>query len=126
MSTGFEVRPESLRKHSGEVQDLAERVGRAAQAAHHLASLDDAYGLICQGLGLPEMLRQPQENAAEAIDHLQKSIQTTSEKLTRAADEYEQKDLEHGRQLNRLTHELDSADKPPTLGGGQAGEAAHA
>lgn len=122
MGTGFEVQPESLRKHSSEVQDLAGRVDGAAQAAHHLASLDDAYGLICQQLGLPEMLRLPQEIAARTIDNLRDSLRATSENVNRAADEYQQTDMEHGRQLNRLGDRLDSADKPPTLGAGQAGE----
>src|SRR5699024_8769124 len=99
MSGGFEVEPESLRRHSGEVRELADRAGNAAQAAHHLASLDDAYGLICRGLGLPELLRQPQETAAGALDNLQRRLQDNADKLTRAAEEYQQRQLEYSRRL---------------------------
>ena len=117
MSGGFEVEPESLRRHSGEVRELADRAGNAAQAAHHLASLDDAYGLICRGLGLPELLRQPQETAAGALDNLQGRLQDNADKLDRAAEQYQQREIEYNRRLKNLTEELDSGIQLPSLGG---------
>src|SRR5699024_10239396 len=127
MSGGVEVEPESLRGHSGEVREQANRTGNAAQAAHHLASLDDAYGLICRGLGLPELLRQPQETAAGALDNLQGRLQDSADKLTRAPEEYQPREIEYSRRLTGLAVELDSAVQLPSLGGGngESGGAVH-
>lgn len=121
MTNGFNVEPDALHQHSGSVRELAERVGNAAQAAHHLASLDDAYGLICQGLGLPDLLRQPQEDAAAAMDNVQNLLQRTSTKLGQGADDYQRTEDEHRDRLARVRTDLDAVGQPSAPSGSPSG-----
>ena len=119
-TTNSDIRVEAteLTRHAGVVRAHADRVGKAAEAANHLASLDDAYGLLCRQLGLPEKLRQPQEETARSIARLQDMLRRTADNVGQAAVEYQQLEQAHSQQLNGIAAELDTADTLPTLGGG--------
>src|SRR5699024_1768545 len=119
-TTNSDIRVEAteLTRHAGVVRAHADRVGKAAEAANHLSSLDDAYGLLCRQLGLPEKLRQPQEETARSIARLQDMLRRTADNVGQAAVEYQQLEQAHSQQLNGIAAELDTADTLPTLGGG--------
>lgn len=119
--SGIRVESADLHTHARNVGDLSARVGTAAQAAQHLASLDDAYGLLCQQLGLPEMLRQPQETAADSIDHLRDMYDRLGTNLVAGAGEYQRIEEEHYNQLSMIGADLDAAATLPSLGGGAGG-----
>ena len=90
MAEGFTVEFGRLRAHVGEVDDFAGRVDVAADAAGHVAGLDDAYGLICRQLGLPDLLRGPQERAAEALREGASSLHDTAADLNATVAQYEE------------------------------------
>lgn|SRR5699024_8846401 len=119
-TTNSDIRVEAteLTRHAGVVRAHADRVGKAAEAANHLASLDDAYGLLCRQLGLPEKLREPQDDTARTIEQLRGMLQRTADNVGQAAVEYQQIEQAHSQQLNGIAADLDTAQTPPTLGGG--------
>ncbi|WP_255375909.1 type VII secretion target [Saccharomonospora sp. CUA-673] len=84
----------------------AESVGTAAEAASHVADLGDAYGIICQQMGLPMILMGPQQRCAQMIADAQKDLQQLSDNLTKAADAYDEQERATSARLKRLAEEL--------------------
>lgn len=114
---GFRVDLDGLRGHAASVGDTQGQVAEAADAGHHVAGLDDAYGLLCLQMGLPFLLRGPQERVAGLIDKISKRLDEHSGKLKDAADKYSETEKQVCDILQRLATDLESAKTGPTLGG---------
>ncbi|NLG55966.1 MAG: ESX-1 secretion-associated protein [Rhodococcus sp.] len=102
----LEVNVEEIRSHAKTVDDIGARVGQAADAAAHVASLDDAYGIFCQPFGAA--LREPQQRGVEAIQSSFTAIQSTSDKLQRCGDAYEKADEAFSAALQEILDQVDA------------------
>jgi len=111
----IEVGIEQLRQHAKSVQGIGDGVAEAA--AVHVASLDDAYGWICQSMGLSEMLRAPQERAAQSITDVTDRLRENSTHLTASADTYQEVEERIAQLMRKLVEALDRAAKAPKVGG---------
>ncbi|PXY31814.1 type VII secretion target [Prauserella muralis] len=103
---GLHVDPERLRQHAGTVGDVRGRVAEAADAGAHVAALDDAYGWLCQALGLPEMLRGPQERVTAMIRRASEQLEQDRQKLGDAAAKYDEAEAQALAVLRKLAEEL--------------------
>lgn len=97
---------EGLAAHSRDVESLAGRAQAAADAATHVASLNDAYGLWCLQVGLPFLFEPPQQEAATAVANCAKQLQKLSQDLTAAAEEYQRIDEEQQHAFAKILKEL--------------------
>ncbi len=113
----FEVDVAQLRRHVETTRAVADSVAEAAGASAHVARLDDAYGWICQSMGLPEILRGPQEHGARAIGALTDDLKRTSDELAATADTYQDAEDRVAAMLRKLLEALERAAKAPRVGG---------
>lgn len=114
----FQVDPDKLREHAGNVGDIQAGVGEAADAGGYVAALDDAYGWLCQALGLPEMLRGPQERVTAMIERVSTKLEEDGGKLKEAADKYDEAEARTIAVLKQLAEELArAATRIPHSGG---------
>jgi uncharacterized protein YukE len=113
----IEVSVEQLRQHAKSVQSIGDGMAEAATAGTHVAALDDAYGWICQSMGLPEMLRAPQERGAQSIADITHRLREDATDLTASADTYQQVEERLAELMRKLVEALDRAAKAPKVGG---------
>ncbi|MBK1784314.1 type VII secretion target [Prauserella cavernicola] len=117
MSEAFQVDPERIRAHAASVGGVKSGVDEAADAGGHVASLNDAYGWICQAMGLPEMLQGPQERVTAMIQRVGTKLGDDQQKLDESAKRYDEAELKVIEILKQLGESLDKAGDVPTLGG---------
>ncbi|PXY23022.1 ESX-1 secretion-associated protein [Prauserella sp. PE36] len=117
MAEGFQVDPDRLRAHAASVGGVKSGVDEAADAGGHVASLNDAYGWICQGMGLPDMLRGPQERVTAMIQRVGTRLGEDQHKLGDAAKRYDEAEAKVIEILKQLAESLDKAGDAPKLGG---------
>lgn len=113
----IEVSIEQLRQHAKSVQSIGEGVTEAAAASTQVAALDDAYGWICQSMGLPEMLRGPQDRGAQSIADVTARLHEDATDLTASADTYQQVEERNAELMRKLIEALDRTAKAPKVGG---------
>jgi hypothetical protein len=107
--TGFGVDVPELRQHATETDGFADHVRAAAEAAAHVTRLDDAYGLIPQLFGLPDVLRGPQEDAARIIAEAAGMLRDTSRNLHDTAQHYADAEKHVEDALDKLAGKLRGA-----------------
>jgi hypothetical protein len=100
MADQYEVLTEALREHARKVDDLADRLVRAMDAAQEMSLPTDAYGVYCQGL--PMMLNPLQHLGAAALDSSANSLGTTAANVRAAAVDYAEIDEANAMALYRM------------------------
>jgi hypothetical protein len=109
--TDFTVSADQVRQHAHTTQAVADSLGEAARASAHVAALDDAYGWICQSMGLPEMLRGPQDYGARRIAAVTDEFTRHAQELTATADTYQDAEDRIGAVLRKLAEALERVAK---------------
>jgi hypothetical protein len=99
MADQYEVLTEALREHAKKVDDLAERLVRAVDAAREMSLPTDAYGVYCQGL--PMMLNPLQDLGSAALDSSANSLSTTAANVRAATVDYAEVDDANAMALYR-------------------------
>jgi hypothetical protein len=84
--TDYQVLPGELRGHAKKLDDLADRLGTALDAARQVSMSDDAYGKICQFL--PPLINGLEDQAYDALAAAQNGTSETATKIRYTADEY--------------------------------------
>ncbi|CCH33035.1 type VII secretion target [Actinosynnema sp. NPDC047251] len=115
--TDFTVVPEQVREQAQAVRGIATGTAVAADAACHVTSLDDAYGWICQAMGLPELLRGPQEHGARRAVEVTAELVEQAEGLADTAETYQRAEDAVSETLRKLLDMLDRAARAPKVGG---------
>ena len=111
-AAGFGTNVPELRQHATETDGFADRVRAAAEAAAHVARLDDAYGLIPQTFRLPDVLRGPQEDAARIIAEAATMLRDSSKNLHDTAQHYADTDKYVQDALDKLIGRMRDARRP--------------
>lgn len=109
------VKVDEIRSHAQKVDGFGDRVGQAADAAAHVASLDDAYGIFCQPFGA--MLQEPQQRGVEAIQSSLTALQSMSDKLRQSSDAYESVEEKFGKALQDILEQVGAMIAAQTGGG---------
>ncbi|MEU5695091.1 type VII secretion target [Actinosynnema sp. NPDC020468] len=112
----LEVDLDRLKDHAKQTGEVADGVAEAADAARHVAALDDAYGWTCQSLGLPEKLRGPQDRGAALITGVADDLRRDSTELAGAEKTYGEVDEKITAVVNDLIERLVLGRKPPRVG----------
>ena len=73
MADYYEVLTESLAKHAGTVDRIADQMAQAAAAGHQMGLPSDAYGLLC--VDLPAMLNPLQELGCAGTDGVREAAE---------------------------------------------------
>ncbi|MFD4367783.1 type VII secretion target [Rhodococcus sp. NPDC058521] len=98
------VKIDEIRSHAQCVSTFGDRVGQAADAAAHVASLDDAYGIFCQPFGM--MLQEPQQRGANLIRANSSAVAGMSDRLQKCADSYQEIDEKLGKALQDILESI--------------------
>jgi len=104
--SGFCTDTDQMRTHAATIAGKAESVGTAAEAAAHVADLNDAYGLICFQMGLPMILKMPQERCAQMVKEAQQELQRLEKSITAAAKRYDEQEQELLERLRKILEQL--------------------
>lgn len=110
MGKGFEVDPDQVTKHAGTVRGFADRAGTATDAGSQLASMNDAYGILCQPFGM--MLNSPQQRGTEALGKTEEATSKLSDDLSKAARQYQEMEDKITEILRQLASDVESAATP--------------
>lgn len=86
MADRYEVLTESLTKHAGTVDRIADQVAQATAAGHQMGLPSDAYGLLC--VDLPVMLNPLQQLGAVALAACAKRLNGAADGLRATARDY--------------------------------------
>lgn len=115
--SGFGTDTDQLRQHAATIAGKAESVGTAAEAASHVAGLDDAYGILCFQMGLPRILEGPQERCAQMIKDAQQELQELQKSITTAAKKYDEQEQELLDRLREVLEKLGRSGEFDSPGG---------
>ncbi|GAA1213561.1 type VII secretion target [Prauserella alba] len=117
---GFGADPDQLRAYAKTIAARSEAVGVAQEAASHVTDLNDAYGWICQMMGLHEILKQPQERCGQMIKRAQQELSELDKTVSEAAKRYEEQEQAMRERLRETLEKLGKAGEAPGLthGGG--------
>ncbi|MFY9808406.1 MAG: type VII secretion target [Pseudonocardiaceae bacterium] len=99
MADQYEVLTEALREHAKKVDDLADQLVRAVDAAREMSLPSDAYGIYLHTL--PIMLNPLQHVGAAALDSSANSLSTAAANVRAAAVEYAEIDDANAMALYR-------------------------
>lgn len=102
MADYYEVLTESLAKHAGTVDRIADQMAQAAAAGHQMGLPSDAYGLLC--VDLPAMLNPLQELGALALTACAKRLNTAAGGIRATARDYAAVDEANDLALQRASH----------------------
>jgi hypothetical protein len=102
MADRYEVLTESLTKHAGTVDRIADQVSQAAAAGHQMGLPSDAYGLLC--VDLPAMLNPLQQLGALALSACAKRLNSTAGGIRATARDYAAVDQANELALQRASH----------------------
>jgi hypothetical protein len=102
MADRYEVLTESLTKHAGTVDRIADQVAQAAAAGHQMGLPSDAYGLLC--VDLPAMLNPLQELGALALTACAKQLNGAAGEIRATARDYAAVDEANDLALQRASH----------------------
>ncbi|MER7011265.1 type VII secretion target [Saccharopolyspora sp. NPDC000359] len=97
---GFRMDPDRVRQHAAEVAEVAGNADTAAQAAAHLADLNDAYGLFCQPFAM--MLKGPQEIGAQFLQISADELHRMNRDLEESAKTTEEIDRDQASKIEKL------------------------
>ncbi|NHD18903.1 MULTISPECIES: type VII secretion target [unclassified Actinopolyspora] len=107
MTDSTKVSTEQLRSHADTVNGFKDKAAKAADAAEHVSGLDDAYGLLCHQMGLPMLLKQPQDSAAQGIRSCAETFEALSRALRDVAKKYEDTDDDQSSELEKITSQME-------------------
>lgn len=107
MGNELTVDSAEVRSHAAVTGAFAGRADTAAAAGAHLTTLNDAYGLLCQPFGA--MVVSPQARGTEALTGAAKSLHEMADKLTEAAEAYEDTEARIADLMQQLLDQLDAA-----------------
>jgi hypothetical protein len=102
MADRYEVLTESLTKHAGTVDRIADQVAQAAAAGHQMGLPSDAYGRLC--VDLPAMLNPLQELGALALTACAKQLNGAAAEIRATAQDYAAVDEVNALALRRASH----------------------
>lgn len=124
MGAGWDFQGDSdnTRRHANNVREIQAGIGEAAAAGGEVAALDDAYGLLCCELGLPEIMRVPQERVTALLEQIASKLERDADQLDAAAQKYENFEAETLATLNRVRAELDGVETNPAIRGQSGGQ----
>lgn len=102
MPNHFEVDPEQLRSHAGEVDGIGDQANTALDAANQVATqpFDMAYGVLCQAF--PQAMRPTEEAALRTLQNTVRALRTMSDNLGKSADHYQQVDDQHAFEIGSI------------------------
>ncbi|MCP2255527.1 Excreted virulence factor EspC, type VII ESX diderm [Prauserella aidingensis] len=115
--SGFGTDTDQLRRHAATIAGKAESVGTAAEAASHVADLDDAYGILCQMFMLPQILKGPQDRCAQMIKDAQQELHKLEKSITTAAKKYDEQEQELLDRLREVLEKLGRSGEFDSPGG---------
>lgn len=115
--SGFGTDTDQLRRHAATIAGKAESVGTAAEAASHVADLDDAYGILCQMFMLPQILKGPQDRCAQMIKDAQQELHQLEKSITTAAKKYDEQEQELLDRLREVLEKLGRSGEFDSPGG---------
>jgi hypothetical protein len=114
MSEGFRVSSEEIRTHANTVRGFEGRAGTAADAGAHVASLDDAYGVLCQPFGM--MVAIPQNRAVDALSRTRETTKQLADNLGAAADAYQEFEQRVVDIVERIGRSVERSGTMPEVG----------
>lgn len=100
MHDGYEVEPEQLRAHAGKLDDHAENLRQAGDAARTTRLGGEAYGKIC--FFVPLALNAVAEPVTAALTSAQRAVDESAAALRSVVNDYESRDQEIATDLERI------------------------
>lgn len=110
MANGFEVDPDQVSAHANTVRGFADRASTATDAGSQLASMDEAYGILCQPFGM--MLNSPQQRGTETLAKTEQATTRLAEDLNAAARQYQEMEDKVTDILRQLASAVEGAATP--------------
>lgn len=107
MSESYQVSVERLRAHTTTMRGFQDRADTAADAGAQVASLDDAYGILCQPFG--SMVSEPQQRGVDALNQTRDATRDIADALDRAAQAYDEFEKSVVDKLNQIADSVDTA-----------------
>lgn len=104
MADRYEVLTESLTKHAGKVDRIADQVAQATAAAHQMGLPSDAYGPLC--VDLPVMLNPLQQLGAVALAACANRLSSAAGGLRATARDYAAVDEANDLALQRANQAM--------------------
>lgn len=110
MSDRFNVDPEQLRTHAGNLDRIADSFADVLGASAHIAQDDTAYGLLCQWI--PPILEERHQEQDDITELLKTNLGKVASALRDAADAYEEADGSAAGDMKRIESDLPGGATP--------------
>ncbi|MGH3599602.1 MAG: type VII secretion target [Pseudonocardiaceae bacterium] len=100
MGHSFHVDTDQLRRHAAAADDFTSRAGTAADAGRQVASMDNAYGLLCRPIA--GLLAGPQQRCADSLGMAAQALRRITNELHASADSYQRIDGKAASNLAKI------------------------